>query len=130
MTSNKARRAQERRRRWRREYEAITPPMSELDIERTVWRRQLRNDGVEEAAIVAHLDDYVYEAISKRAGHEHALAVVHGRSGYTTPDDTRHRPTPVLAELRGPARATGQTAAAVKRGRTMTKSEHDQRDAS
>jgi hypothetical protein len=104
--------------------------MSELDIERTVWRRQLRNDGVEESAIEAHLDDYVYEAISKRAGHEHAQTVVHGASGYQTPDDSRYRPTPILPELRGTARATGQTATAVKRGRTLTKFQHDQRDAS
>lgn len=43
-------------------------------------------------------------------------------------DDSAYQPTHVDPLLKGAARATGQTAAAVKRGRTITKHQHDQAD--
>lgn len=43
------------------------------------------------------------------------------------PDDRGYRPTHVDPILQGTARATGQTAAAVRRGRTVTKWQHDER---
>lgn len=47
-----------------------------------------------------------------------------------SPKDSAHRPRPVDPLLTGHGRATGETARAVKRGRTVTKFEHRERDAS
>lgn len=44
---------------------------------------------------------------------------------YESPDDKGFKPTKVDAVLNGVARATGQTAKAVKRRKTITKHEHD-----
>ena len=124
MTSRKARRAQERRRLWRKEARA-NGVTDEVEIERAVWRRQLRNDGITEASIAAHLDDYVYMSIAKRLQDPAAAhRLVFG--DHTSPDDTGYRPASVPKELIGPARATGATAAAVRRGKTITKWQHDE----
>lgn len=41
-------------------------------------------------------------------------------------DDSKHRPAHIDPLLKGAARVTGQTAAAVKRGRTVTKYQHEE----
>lgn len=127
MTSNKARRAQERRRLWRKEARAAGAT-DEVAIERAVWRRQLRNDGLTDASIEAHLDDYVYASIAKRLEDPAAAHRLVFGDGYTSPDDTRYRPTSTPKELVGPARATGLSAAAIRRGKTITKWQHDRAD--
>lgn len=43
-------------------------------------------------------------------------------------DDSKHKPAWVDPVLRGTARAVGETAAAIKRRKTMTKFEYDQRN--
>lgn len=125
MTSNRARRAQERRRRWRQEARQLGAT-DEVEIERSVWRRQLRNDGLTEALIEAHLDDYVYMSIAKRLEDPAAAHRLVFGDSYSSPDDTRYRPTSTPKELTGPGRATVATAAAVRRGKTITKWQHDE----
>ena len=46
------------------------------------------------------------------------------------PNDSTYRPRPADSTLRGAGRATGQTAAAIRRGRTITQHEHTQRSRS
>jgi len=46
------------------------------------------------------------------------------------PDDSRYKPAHIDSILTGTARATGQTAAAVRSGRTVTKWQHDERETS
>jgi hypothetical protein len=127
MSSNKARRAGERRRKWRQEARA-NGETDEVAIERAVWRRQLRNDGLTEVSIEAHLDDYVYASIAKRLEDSAAAHRMVFGDGYTSPDDTRFRPTSTPKELVGPGRATGASAAAIRRGKTITKWQHEQSD--
>jgi hypothetical protein len=47
--------------------------------------------------------------------------------GYTSPDDSKYKPAKVDSALNGVARVTGETAKAVKRRKTITKYEYDQR---
>lgn len=62
-----------------------------------------------------------------------ALAELRGwppaAGSWVSPDDTGYRPSGPDSTLVGVARATGETAAAVKRGSTLTKWQHDERSA-
>lgn len=67
------------------------------------------------------------EAEARRRA-EHTLRHDEYWSGRT--NDSKYRPDHVPAELRGAARATGQTADAVRRGHTVTGWQHAERDGS
>ena len=74
-------------------------------------------------ATIGRIQTRLSDAIAtQNAGDRAALADV------TTPDDSRFRPRHVDSTLRGAARATGQTAAAVRRGTTVTDWQHAERD--
>jgi hypothetical protein len=84
---------------------------------RTKTRRQLEARGVPPEEV-----ERIVERL--RVDQQQHRDIVAMREAETPVDDSKHRPTSVDPLLKGAGRATGQTAAAVKRGKTMTKYQH------
>jgi hypothetical protein len=88
-------------------------------------RQELRARGVPEAEVERIVGALRYRQLVERLGPERARQVVLKElPDLPTPDDTGFRPTRSDSLLTGAARATGETAAAVKRRRTIPKWQH------
>lgn len=121
-------RESEKRRRHRRRLNA-EGLIDEVVVERIVQTEQLRRDGMPLRDITDRVvNDAVFRQLARRHDPDTARRLVFPDDGYTSPDDSRHRPRHVPAELRGVARATGQTATAVRTGRTINHHEHTERE--
>lgn len=70
-----------------------------------------------------------FSILVQRLGSREAAAEYLFSTQPDQPDDRSYRPRHIDPVLRGAARATGQTAAAVRRGRTVTDWQHDEREA-
>ena len=84
-------------------------------------------DAVTRAAFAdhPHSDQTEHRIVERlRVDQQQHRDIVAMREAETPVDDSKHRPTSVDPLLKGAGRATGQTAAAVKRGKTMTKYQH------
>lgn len=67
--------------------------------------------------------------LRQRVGSDHNAAVLHLGDDYEPESDKGFKPTKVDSVLTGVARATGQTAKAVKRRKTITKFQYDNQEA-
>lgn len=94
---------------------------------RQAKRKKWRALGWTEDRIAAALERYEFEHAVRIHGLDAARQMAYDRQP-DQPDDRGYRPTHVDSILTGTARATGQTAAAVRRGRTVTKWQHDERE--
>jgi hypothetical protein len=87
-------------------------------------------EGISPVEIDRRIDALVFNALASRHSTERALEITgfyRQEDGYVSPDDKKYKPTSVLKELNGVARATGETAKAIKRGKTITKWQYDER---
>lgn len=126
MTTNRAKRRSEKRRKLRKRFKA-EGMTDEVAIERRVWAHECKVNGIEHITD-RMVDDLVLREMLTRYDADTAYRMVFGRDAYNSPNDNAFRPTSVPAELRGTARATGQTATAVRKGQTVTDWQHAERD--
>jgi hypothetical protein len=88
-------------------------------------RKKLRRQGVPEAEIERIVGALRYRQMVERLGPEQARRVVLSQlPDLPTVDDSGYRPSRPDSLLTGTGRATGETAAAVKRRRTIPKWQH------
>ena len=120
-----------------------------MHAKRQEWRKRLRSWGMDEAEIELCIQQVAQRQKMKAAGvlaidaplctraeyvrllrrqpgvREKGSTVLRLGEDYVTPDDKGYVPARPDSVLTGVARATGATAKAVKRGKTLTKYEHD-----
>lgn len=96
---------------------------------RRALRKKWRAMGWSEERIADAIERYEFEHLVRVHGLDEARQIVYDRQP-DQPDDRRYRPKRTDPTLTGAARATGQTAAAVRRGRTVTKWQHEREDRS
>ena len=83
--------------------------------------------GVDQAAAEREVERIWFRQLAEAHGAEHARSVVYGN--VATLDDKGYHPTQIDPLLRGVARATGDTARAVKSRRALTLSDMSRSDA-
>lgn len=86
-------------------------------------RTKRRRNGEDEASVWRDYDQARLDGLIRIAGEELAYRIVYAFRA-DQPDDRRYRPAHVDPVLRGVARATGETARAVKARRTIRRADH------
>lgn len=101
-----------------------------VKVRNQIARRRLRDQmtaaGCTPEKITHALEKLRFDQLVAIHGKEGAARILY-KEAKPQPDDRRYRPTSPPAELRGAGRATGETAAAVRAGKTITKWQHDER---
>ncbi len=91
-------------------------------------RRKLEAQGVPEEEIERRLRAMQADQQRVRDVENHMRRLeARTDDAYVTPDDRGYRPSRVDPVLSGAARATGETAKAVRRGKTITAWQHEER---
>lgn len=95
-------------------------------------RRQKARKRAEQEALrstwgVYDAERRAFEQLVAEVGLEQAREIRYAEQAARQPSDTGHRPSPGDPLLRGTARATGETAKAVQRRRTITRWQHEER---
>ncbi len=86
---------------------------------RRQMRKKLRAAGASEALIERMVERKKFEQLARRHGSVEAAAAIRYSEQPEQPDDSAYRPRPVDSTLRGAARATGDTAKSIRRGRGL-----------
>ena len=124
---SRAKNRSEARRQLRRRLEALG--VAPQAIEPIVWDHERRVEARHESN--RHRAEVAAEVAMRRerlADQEASLEVPLD-GAWEPPDDKGYRPARIDPVLTGTARAAGQTAAAVKRRRTLTRAQYEQREA-
>lgn len=95
--------------------------------QRRALRKQLESDTACDPELIdAAVEQLRWRQLVERHGERVAAEMAYA-SQPDQPDDSRFRPSPVPPELRGAGRAVGESARAVRAGKTVTKWQHDER---
>jgi hypothetical protein len=92
------------------------------------FRASLIRDGWDEVSADRAAMEYRWNGLRGRAGDERYRRIRERLDGPRVPNDKRYKPTTVDPLLKGVARATGETARAIRSGRTITDWQYAERE--
>jgi hypothetical protein len=93
------------------------------------YRAALIRDGWTEADADRATMEYRWSGLRRRAGDERYRRIRMRLDGHQAPSDASYKPTSVDSMLKGAARATGETAKAIRSGKTITDWQYKERTA-